>query len=94
MSPPFQVRQNPKIGAFYVQGLKFVAVGSYKEIEARTEEGRKSLCPIVWLEFRFRIYYCGLSKPRIYSKFFKSGIQRCRLSIIKNYVEFPIEVRF
>ena len=34
-----QVRQNPKIGAFYVQGLKFVAVGSYKEIEARTEEG-------------------------------------------------------
>ena len=33
------VRQNPKIGAFYVQGLKFVAVGSYKEIEARTEEG-------------------------------------------------------
>lgn len=34
-----QVRQNPKIGAFYVQGLKFVAVGSYKEIEKRTEEG-------------------------------------------------------
>lgn len=34
-----QVRQNPKIGAFYVQDLKAVAVGSYKEIEARTEEG-------------------------------------------------------
>lgn len=33
------VRQNPKLGSFYVQGLKFVAVGSYKEIEARTEEG-------------------------------------------------------
>ena len=33
------VRQNPKIGSFYVQGLKFVAVGSYKEIEQRTEEG-------------------------------------------------------
>ena len=33
------MRQNPKIGAFYVQGLKFVAVGSYKEIEKRTEEG-------------------------------------------------------
>ena len=36
----FQVRQNPKIGAFYVQGLKFVAVGSYKEIEKRTDEGK------------------------------------------------------
>ena len=33
------VRQNPKIGAFYVQGLKFVAVGSYEEIEKRTQEG-------------------------------------------------------
>ena len=33
------VRQNPKIGAFYVEGLKCVAVGSYKEIEQRTEEG-------------------------------------------------------
>ena len=32
-----QVRQNAKLGAFYVQGLKFVAVGSYKEIEKRTE---------------------------------------------------------
>ena len=37
------VRQNPKIGAFYVQGLKFVAVGSYIEIEKRTEEGLFSL---------------------------------------------------
>ncbi|CAB3998979.1 kinesin KIF28P [Paramuricea clavata] len=34
-----QVRQNPKLGSFFVQGLKKVAVGSYKEIEKRTEEG-------------------------------------------------------
>lgn len=33
------VRQDPRKGAFYVQGLKYVAVGSYKEIEKRTEEG-------------------------------------------------------
>merc|ERR1712048_1431429 len=33
------VRQNPKVGAFYVQDLKDVAVGSYEEIEMRTEEG-------------------------------------------------------
>jgi len=33
------VRQNPKIGAFYVQDLKTVAVGSYEEIDARTQEG-------------------------------------------------------
>lgn len=34
-----QVRQNPKEGSFFVQGLKKVAVGSYIEIEKRTEEG-------------------------------------------------------
>jgi len=34
-----QVRQNPKEGSFYVQNLKKVAVGSYIEIEKRTEEG-------------------------------------------------------
>ena len=34
------VRQNPKQGYFYVQGLKQVAVGSYKEIENRMEQGR------------------------------------------------------
>ncbi|EDO35613.1 predicted protein [Nematostella vectensis] len=34
-----QVRQNPKEGSFYVQNLKKVAVGSYEEIERRTEEG-------------------------------------------------------
>lgn len=33
------VRQNPKLGLFYVQGLKYVPVGSYKEIEARIEQG-------------------------------------------------------
>lgn len=33
------VRQNVKLGAFYVQGLKSVAVGSYKEIEERTKQG-------------------------------------------------------
>ncbi|XP_077982390.1 kinesin-like protein KIF28 isoform X2 [Glandiceps talaboti] len=34
-----QVRQNPKLGLFYVQDLKKVAVGSYKEIEKRIAEG-------------------------------------------------------
>ena len=34
-----QVRQNPKLGLFYVQDLKKVPVGSYKEIEKRMEEG-------------------------------------------------------
>lgn len=37
----FQVRQNPKENSFFVQGLKKVAVGSYKEIEKRTDEGRQ-----------------------------------------------------
>ena len=34
-----QVRQNPQKGQFYVQGLKAVPVGSYKEIEKRMEQG-------------------------------------------------------
>ncbi|XP_062501904.1 kinesin-like protein KIF28 isoform X2 [Corticium candelabrum] len=34
-----QVRQNPKLGLFYVQDLKRVPVGSYREIEKRMEEG-------------------------------------------------------
>ncbi|CAK8695890.1 unnamed protein product [Clavelina lepadiformis] len=34
-----QVRQNPKLGLFYVEKLKKVAVGSYNEIERRMEEG-------------------------------------------------------
>uniref|UniRef100_F6R6U3 Kinesin motor domain-containing protein n=2 Tax=Ciona intestinalis TaxID=7719 RepID=F6R6U3_CIOIN len=33
------VRQNPKLGLFYVEKLKKVAVGSYNEIERRMEEG-------------------------------------------------------
>lgn len=33
------VRQNPKLGLFYVQGLKYVPVGSYAEIEKRIEQG-------------------------------------------------------
>ena len=33
------VKQNPKEGKFYVQGLKKVPVGSYAEIERRQEEG-------------------------------------------------------
>ena len=33
------VRQNPKLGLFYVPDLKKVAVGSYPEIEKRIEEG-------------------------------------------------------
>ena len=35
-----KVRQNPKQRLFYVEKLKKVAVGSYKEIERRMEEGR------------------------------------------------------
>ncbi|XP_067934246.1 kinesin-like protein KIF28 [Watersipora subatra] len=34
-----QVRQNPKLGLFYVQSLKYVPVGSYAEIEKRIEQG-------------------------------------------------------
>ena len=34
------VRQNPKEGVFFVQGLKKTAVGSYAEIEKRIDEGR------------------------------------------------------
>ena len=34
------VRQNPKLGMFYVEGLKKVPVGSYAEIEKRMEQGR------------------------------------------------------
>ncbi|XP_076448715.1 kinesin-like protein KIF28 isoform X2 [Babylonia areolata] len=34
-----QVRQNPKLGMFYVEGLKRVPVGSYEEIEQRMEQG-------------------------------------------------------
>ena len=34
-----QVRQNPKEGGFFVQGLKRVAVGSYVEIEKRMDQG-------------------------------------------------------
>ncbi|GFS00639.1 kinesin-like protein, partial [Elysia marginata] len=33
------VRQNPKLGMFYVQNLKKVPVGSYSEIEMRMEQG-------------------------------------------------------
>ncbi|XP_030831067.1 kinesin-like protein KIF28P isoform X3 [Strongylocentrotus purpuratus] len=33
------VRQNPKEGIFYVQNLKKAAVGSYKEIERKVDEG-------------------------------------------------------
>ena len=35
------VRQNPKLGLFYVQGLKLVPVGSYKEIDKRTQQGEQ-----------------------------------------------------
>jgi hypothetical protein len=38
-----QIRQNPKLGMFYVENLKKVPVGSYKEIERRMEQGQ-----IVW----------------------------------------------
>ncbi|XP_071088999.1 kinesin-like protein KIF28 isoform X1 [Haliotis cracherodii] len=36
------VRQNPKLGMFYVENLKRVPVGSYEEIEKRTEQGTAS----------------------------------------------------
>ena len=35
-----QVRQNPKLGLFYVQGLKQVPVGSYADIEKRMNQGK------------------------------------------------------
>ena len=34
-----KVRENPKLGLFYVGDLKKVAVGSYDEIDRRIEEG-------------------------------------------------------
>ena len=34
------VRQNPKLGLFYVQGLKQTPVGSYEEIHKRMEQGK------------------------------------------------------
>ncbi|XP_064610352.1 kinesin-like protein KIF28 [Liolophura sinensis] len=37
-----QVRQNPKLGLFYVENLKRVAVGSYEDIEKRMEQGTAS----------------------------------------------------
>ena len=37
-----QVRQNPKLGLFYVQDQKRVPVGSYKEIEQRMEQGQSN----------------------------------------------------
>ncbi|XP_062573408.1 kinesin-like protein KIF28 isoform X5 [Saccostrea cucullata] len=36
------VRQNPKLGYFYVENLKRVPVGSYAEIEKRTDQGTAS----------------------------------------------------
>ena len=36
------VRENPKLGLFYVGDLKKVAVGSYAEIERRIEEGNSN----------------------------------------------------
>ena len=36
------VRQNPKLGLFYAEKQKKVAVGSYKEIERRMEEGERT----------------------------------------------------
>ena len=35
------IRQTPDLGAFYVQGLKQVPVGSYVEIAKRMEQGEK-----------------------------------------------------
>merc|ERR1711988_116290 len=37
-----QVKQNPKLGLFYVKDQKRVAVGSYEEINRRMEEGTKN----------------------------------------------------
>ena len=36
------VRQNPKLGLFYVENLKKIPVGSYAEIEKRMDQGRWS----------------------------------------------------
>lgn len=38
------VRQNPKLGLFYVQGLKYAPVGSYSEIEKRIDQGLSQIC--------------------------------------------------
>ena len=43
------VRQNPKLGMFYVEGLKKVPVGSYAEIEKRMEQGRWCNCYYVYI---------------------------------------------
>ena len=41
------VRQNPKLGLFYVEKLKKVAVESYEEIERRSEEGSWEILHLV-----------------------------------------------
>ena len=48
-----QVRQNPKLGYFYVVGLKSAPVGSYKDIEKRMEQGNLLLI----LHFLFFLFH-------------------------------------
>ena len=49
------VRQNPKLGLFYVQGLKNMPVGSYEEIERRTEQGIV-MCHLYWKKKMVYVY--------------------------------------
>lgn len=35
-----QVRQNPKMGMFFVEGLQMIPVGSYNDIQRRMEQGK------------------------------------------------------
>jgi len=51
-----QVRQNPKLGLFYVEKLKKVAVGSYKEIERRMEEGSLKQQLVKYFVTFFRLF--------------------------------------
>lgn len=76
----FKVRQNPKIGAFYVQGLKFVAVGSYKEIEQRTEEGifnmkLLKICIFVYFVYRI-IIFLGISFYKVLCTKFEKKLSK------------------
>ena len=53
------VRQNPKEGVFFVQGLRKTAVGSYKEIEKRIDEGRGKVYVTQLLNTNWVLFNCS-----------------------------------
>ena len=63
-----QVRQNPKLGMFYVENLKKVPVGSYAEIEKRMEQGElPSVHFYHWWELP-QVFFCHNKSMLVLSK--------------------------